>query len=96
MKSSLEFRVREVADTKAIELGFQPDQCQRQIFQKPRPEDQPFLDEEGVTERRYLWVVYYDPNSQGTEGEEVAVAGGDLTIYVDTRTSSVVAAWLGE
>ncbi len=48
-----------------------------------------FGDEEGVTERRYLWVVYYDPNSQGTEGEEVAVAGGDLTIYVDVRTVTV-------
>ncbi len=92
----LEFRVRKAADAKAMELGFQPDQCQRQIFQKPRPEDHPFLDEKGVTERDYLWVVNYDPNSQGTEGEEVAVAGGDLTIYVDVRTVTVVAAWLGE
>ncbi len=96
MDSSLEFRVRKAADAKALELGFQPEQCQRQIFQKPGPVDQPFLDEEGITERRHLWVVNYDPNLQGAEGEEVAVAGGDLTIYVDVRTVTVVAAWLGE
>ena len=55
------------ADAKAIELGFQPDRCERQIFQEPRPGDLPFLDEEGITERRDLWAVYYYPHSRTME-----------------------------
>jgi hypothetical protein len=54
------------------------------------------LDEEGVTERRDLWAVYYDPHSRTMEAEGEAVAGGDLTIFVDVRTLRIEAVWLGE
>ena len=91
--SSLELRVLQAAEAKANELGFSSDRFRRQVFRQLRPVDEPFLDQEEVTERSELWAINYAPHPPA---ENVAMAGGDLTIYVDVRTISVVAVWLGE
>ena len=45
----LEAQVREIADTKAVEVGFEPEDCQPKVFRELRPDDRLFLDHEGPT-----------------------------------------------
>ena len=92
-----EAQVREIADTKAVELGFDPEDCRPKVFRELRPEDRLFLDDEGINERDSLWAVYYEPPSLFVhEGQLFGTCGGDLTVYVHGRSGSVVAVWLGE
>ena len=94
---ALEAQVRRVADGKATDLGFDPDECDPQLRKELRPDDETFLDEEDIGERESLWAVYYAPDSGGFhQGGQEAQAGGDLTVYVHVESHNVVAVWLGE
>ena len=93
----MEPEVRQVADQKAVELGFDPEAIQPQVFRELRADDHRFCDEEGIEERDSLWAVYYAPPSTFVvEGQLYATAGGDLTVYVHIPTLKVMAFWLGE
>ena len=92
-----EAEVRLIADQKALELGFDPETTGPEVFRELRPHDHPFLDDEGIDERDFLWAVNYAPPSTFVlKGQTYAMAGGDLTVYVHVPSRTVVAYWLGE
>ncbi len=89
--------LREIADAKAVELGFDPEAANSEIYHELRPEDHLFLDDEGIDDREGFVAVYYGPPSAfDLGGFQIMGAGGDLTIYVQTSTGAVRAAWVGE
>jgi hypothetical protein len=95
--AALKMEVRRVADATAVELGFDPEDCVPELLQKLRPDDHLFLDDQGIDEQHSLWAVYYGPPAINVkEDMAYAVAGGDLTVYVDITSLEVVAVWQGE
>ncbi len=95
--ASVRETVGRVADAKAVELGFDPTACTPLLREKLTSDDEGFLDYDGITDREALWAVYYDPYCGGAkEDPHTAVFGGDLTVYVHSRSFNVVTVWLGE
>ncbi len=91
-----ETEIREIADAKAVELGFDPEGSRPEVLPELRPDDQLFLDDEGVDDHDGLVAVYYGPPSAfDLGGFQLMTAGGDLTVYVHEPTGTVRAAWLG-
>ena len=87
----------DIADAKAMELGFDPEAAHSEIYRELRPDDQLFLDDEGIDDRDGLVAVYYGPPSAfDLGGFQLVTAGGDLTVYVHAPTGAVRAAWVGE
>lgn len=92
-----ETKIREIADEKAIELGFDPEVSKAEVFLELHADDQLFLDEEGVDDRDGLVVVYYSPPSAfELGGFQLVTSGGHLTVYVHAPTGAVRAARVGE
>ena len=88
-----------LTNARALELGFDPQHYPSELLPALRPDDDLFLDEEGIEERHSPRADYSDPlpppqPSHGEFGD--ATAGGDLTVYVDVASRRVVAVWLGE
>ena len=92
--ASLYEEIRRLADAKAVELGFSLETCEPRVLDEFGPGDEAFLEEQGISERRTLHAVNYDPNLNRDDG--MATAGGDLAVYVHLPSRTVVAAWLGE
>ncbi len=89
--------IREIANAKAIELGFDPEVSRPEVFRELHADDQLFLDEEGVDDRDGLVAVYYSPPSAfELGGFQLVTAGGHLTVYVHGATGTVRAARVGE
>jgi hypothetical protein len=94
---SLRQEVRRTADAKAEELGFDPKDCAPELLERLRPDDETFLEDQGISDWDGLWAVYYSPPSVFVDqGVTYGVCGGDLTVYVDVRSLNVVAVWQGE
>ena len=94
-----ETEVLALANARALELGFDPQDYPSELLPALRSIDDLFLDDQGIEERHSLRAVNYPPlpPPQPSHGEyELATAGGDLTVYVDVASRRVVAVWLGE
>lgn len=89
--------IREIAAAAAIELGFDPEASRSEIYRELRPDDQLFLDDEGIGDRDGVVAVYYGPPSAfDLGGFQLVTGGGDLTVYVHVPSGAVRAAWVGE
>ena len=76
-----------MADNKAHELGYKPESYYISITDKLRDVDKLFLSK---TEQEYaLWIIYYEPKGKLT-------FGGDLTIYINRQTDTILKVWQGE
>ena len=92
-----ETEIREIADEKAREFGFDPEVSRPEVFPELHADDQLFLDDEGVDDRDGLVAVYYGPPSAfELGGFQLVTAGGDLTVYVHAPTGTIRAARVGE
>ena len=83
--------VADVANARALDLGFDPEVSEPTIRRELRSYDHAFLDEVGIRDRESLWAAYYPPPPL----DSVPTAGGDLTVYVRVPSLEIVAVWLG-
>lgn len=89
--------IREIAAAKAMELGFDPETSHSEIYHELRPDDQLFLDDEGIDDRDGVVAVYYGPPSAfDLGGFQLVSGGGDLTVYVHVPSGAVRGAWVGK
>ena len=89
--------VAEVANARALDLGFDSEVSEPTIRRELLPYDHPFLDDVGIRDRESLWAANYLPPPVVAVGDwEEATAGGDLTVYVRMPSLEIVAVWLGE
>ena len=79
-----------IANSKARELGFEPEEFYISITNKLGKFGDRFY---GITEEKYrVWKVYYAPK----RAPGVIKTGGDLTIYINRETWEILKVWEGE
>jgi hypothetical protein len=89
--------IREIAATKAMELGFDSGAANSEIYHELRPDDQLFLDDEGIDDRDGVVAVHFgSPSAFDLGGFQLVTRGGDLTVYVHVPSGAVRAAWVEE
>jgi len=88
--------IREIAAAKAMDLGIDPEASHSEIHRELRPEDQLFLDDEGIDDRDGVVAVHFGPPSAfDLGGFQLVTGGGGLTVYVHVPSGAVRAAWVG-